>query len=89
MSQAKSSTREGRIPPSAGSRGAKADRVNARQEPLGSPTLRLPLQPAGTPAAANSCKPASQFLEHPEFALKASAAIGGRAIGRVLVLRKG
>jgi hypothetical protein len=49
----------------------------------------LPFQPGAALSAANSCRPHSQFLEHPGFALKASAAIRGREIGRILVLRKG
>jgi hypothetical protein len=39
--------------------------------------------------AANSSDPAPEFLEHPELATAAGAAIAGRKIGRVLVLRKG
>jgi hypothetical protein len=52
-------------------------------------SLNLPLHAFLGLRAVNRRPVLSEFLASPEFALQANAAIGGREIGRVSVLRKG
>jgi hypothetical protein len=89
MSQARHLARGRQIRSGADSMIPKRFRVKPRESGARESTLNLAMQPADFASAANSAAGSLQFLEHPEFALAASAAIAGREIGRVLVLRKG
>ena len=66
----------------------KPSRVKTSGRQGGSTSLNLAVQPRPAFAPANCTAAPSEFLRHPELASRASAAIAGRAIGRILVFRK-